>query len=473
MRSTSLIHARFLPIPFFVEYLSQQVTIGDLFEELDHLEKYISNEGLLDHVYDRAYENMQAQLLKRRNTATKIFCWLMHARSTLSAELIRTALAIRANEYRVDPSYVLDKTTLLDVCAGFITLDETNDGVRFVHSTAQDYLYRKMTVDWNELQCAVACARYLGYEQFRNGACDQQLQFIRRRIDFPLFEYACKFLGEHVKGCTEENSELIDAVLHLLKYSGSTYAYLQVAEASYALESGFDWYPKHSTPLHVASHIGYAPVVTSFLQAYGPSLLASENSLGQTPLHVAAKQGHATTCKVLMKEGASNQQKDKKGFIPLTWAVWECHVEVVNAFMEVKDLGDLLQTRTKAGETLLHLAVRRGHASIASILLKHGIDVHAQHSEGYTALELAELADDVPLMNLLISETNLSKASVAEGNKRNTIPTQAGSSFISRYLSYVRSRVKVLIWRKSILEVNVDPGEQFHPRSCYMLFTFR
>ena len=82
--------------------------------------------------------------------------------------------------------------------------------------------------------------------------------------------------------------------------------------------------------------------------------------------------------------------------------------------MEVEDLADLLLTRTKADETLLHLAMRAGHASIASILLKHGIEVHARDKEGRTALKLAKVADDVPLMNVLVSEIDLAKAPVAE-----------------------------------------------------------
>ena len=460
---------RFLPIPFFVENLSQQPTIGDVIDELDHLDQYISHERLLDHVYDRAYENMQTQILKRRSTAANIFGWLMHARSTLSAELISTALAIRPKEYRIDPSHVLDKSTILDVCAGFISLDETNDGLRFLHSTAQDYLSRQMTVDWDHTQCAIACARYLGFEQFQNGPCSQQFEFIRRRMEFPLFEYASKFIGDHVKGCAEQNSDLVDAVLHLLDHPANANAYLQVAEASYALESGFDWYPKCSTPLHVASHIGYAPAVTAFLQTRGNSLVTKENSVGQTPLHVAAKEGHATACKVLLKAGASSHHPDKKGFLPLTWAVWECHTEVVITFMQAEDIAGLLQTRTKANETLLHLAVRRGHTGIISILLKHGIDVHAQNSNGQSAIELAKLADDVPLLNILTSESSLAEAPVVGEDKRITTPSHAGSSFIPRYLSYIRSQISTFIQRKDAFEIDLDPSQYLSPSSLVSL----
>ena len=473
-QSVALTDTRFLPIPFFVEYLSQQVTVGDILEELGHLEKYISSERLLDHVYDRAYENLQAQIPKRRDTAAKIFCWLMYARSTLNAKLIRTALAIRAEEYRMDPIHVLDKATLLDVCAGFITWDGTSDEVRFIHSTAQDYLHRKMTIDWNEMQCAVACARYLGFENFQDGPCWRQLHFLERRTEYPLFEYAGKFLREHVKRCAEEDPELIDAILHLLSHSKNANSYLQVAEASYALESGFDWYPQHSTPLHVASHIGYAPAVTSFMKAHGTSFVKFEDSLGQTPLHVAAKEGHATTCQVLLKEGASSQHKDRKGLLPLTWAVWEGHVEVVNAFMEVADVADLLRTRTRAEETLLHLAVRTGHATIASILVQHGVDMHARDSEGRTAFGLAKVADDVPLMNVLSSAGELAKAPVAEDSKHVVAtPVPAGSSLFPRYLSYVQAQVSKLIHRRNTLEINIDPGTQTRPASCQPIDAFQ
>lgn len=401
---------RFLPIPFQLEYLSQQTSIGGVLKELNHLEEHISRDRILDHIYDRNLEYMQRQLANRKATAMRILNWLMFAKTAMTAHQISIALAVEPGSYETNDIFLLEKEILVDVCSGFVTIDKSNSGVRFAHPTVQEYLLRKLPEAWSGTDCAVTCARYLSYATLSSGACMDQEGFLARRISLPFFDYAGRYLGAHIRGCAEECQELIDAILHLLKLPRNRYAYLQVAHCPNAFEvgvAGYDWFPKKSSPLHVAATVGYEPAVKAYLQANGNGLVSWENSLGQTPLHVAAKAGHASSCKTLLDNGALACHTDRYGYTPMAWAVWGGHHDAISLFAGLENIETILTTRTNSGETLLHLAAQRGHVGIALALLRLGTDVNAENAHHQTPLDIAKAENNIQLTNVFISAMEL------------------------------------------------------------------
>ena len=406
-----LMTRRFLPIPFQLEYLSQQMSIGGVLKELDRLEENISRDRLLDHIYDRNLANMQRQLANRKAMAMKILNWLMFAKTTMTAQQISIALAVEPGVYETDELFLLEREILVDVCNGFVTVDRSNSGVRFAHPTVQEYLSRKLPEAWSGIDCAATCARYLSYAIFSSGACLTQADFLTRRISLTFFDYAARFLSLHVQDCAEESPELVAAILHLLSLPQNMQAYLQVVHCPNAFEvgvAGYDWFPRGSSPLHVAATAGYEPAVKAYLQATGNRFVSRENSLGQTPLHVAAKAGHASSCQTLLDYGASAYHTDRYGYMPLAWAVWGGHHEVVSVFSKQPNIGTILDRRTNSGETLLHLAAQRGHVNIALMLLRLGADAHVENAHHQTPLDIAKAENNIPLSNVFISATSRS-----------------------------------------------------------------
>ena len=223
-----MIHS-FLPIPFQLEHLSQQILLGGVKRELKRLEEHMSQDRMLDHIYDRALESLQRQVEPRKDTAMAILNWLMFAKTTMTSSGLSVGLAVQPDENQIDPIDLVEEEILTDVCAGFVSIDHRNGGVRFVHSTAQEYLLRKMPEGWNATACAVACARYLSYADFSSGPCADQITFLTRRVQNPFFEYAARYLSTHVQDCAEESQELVKAILRLLKLPKNMIAYLQVA----------------------------------------------------------------------------------------------------------------------------------------------------------------------------------------------------------------------------------------------------
>lgn len=146
----------------------------------------------------------------------KVMSWIGNARCALTTRLLTTALAVRPNEDTINASRIINRETWINVCGGFVTLDKANDCLRFVHSTAHEFLQSKMPMSWDELTFALPCARYLGYEYFRSGPTSDQPKLLERCFEYPLFEYACRHLRYHVQTCPGNDDELCDVLTRFL-----------------------------------------------------------------------------------------------------------------------------------------------------------------------------------------------------------------------------------------------------------------
>ncbi|CAM8897528.1 unnamed protein product [Rhodiola kirilowii] len=78
------------------------------------------------------------------------------------------------------------------------------------------------------------------------------------------------------------------------------------------------------TPLHVAAGCNKVDVVRFLLELKGPEEieLEAKNMYGETPLHMAAKNGCTEAAKLLLAHGASTEAKALNGMASLHLAVW-------------------------------------------------------------------------------------------------------------------------------------------------------
>ncbi|WOL02171.1 hypothetical protein Cni_G10890 [Canna indica] len=78
------------------------------------------------------------------------------------------------------------------------------------------------------------------------------------------------------------------------------------------------------TPLHVAAGYNNSSIVKFLLEWKGPEKveLEAKNMYGETPLHMAAKNGCSESAKLLLAHGASLEAKANNGMTPLHLAVW-------------------------------------------------------------------------------------------------------------------------------------------------------
>ena len=105
-----------------------------------------------------------------------------------------------------------------------------------------------------------------------------------------------------------------------------------------------------------------------------------------TPLHLAAEQGHASVALVLLAAGAYVNAKDDYDETPLHSAASEGHASIVSALLAA---GAYVNAKNDDDETPLHHAALFGHESIASELLAAGADVNAEDDDDETPLHRA------------------------------------------------------------------------------------
>ncbi|OWT42519.1 Ankyrin repeat protein [Pochonia chlamydosporia 170] len=173
----------------------------------------------------------------------------------------------------------------------------------------------------------------------------------------------------------------------------------------------------YGTALHAASHRGHEAVVKLLLDR-GADVEAKGCACGQTPLSRAAERGHEAVVKLLLDKGADAEAKDDYGQTPLSWAglvegedatghqtplslaAWNGHEAVVKLLL---DKGADVEAKDEYGRTPLSLAAWNGHEAVVELLLDRGADVEAKDEYGRTPLSLAAKNGHEAAVELLIA----------------------------------------------------------------------
>lgn len=69
-------------------------------------------------------ESIRSQQSSSSDLAFSIFSWLVKARRTLTVEELREAVAIEQDQYELDELDLINRATLIDVCAGLVIIDD-------------------------------------------------------------------------------------------------------------------------------------------------------------------------------------------------------------------------------------------------------------------------------------------------------------------------------------------------------------
>ncbi|KAH1040651.1 hypothetical protein J1N35_042394 [Gossypium stocksii] len=145
-----------------------------------------------------------------------------------------------------------------------------------------------------------------------------------------------------------------------------------------------------------------------------PSLLLQRNAKGQTPLHVAAMNGHSAIVKLLIRScskarhGYLEKQEmdqvnavremlritDQESNTALHVAVQYGDVEMVEGLLEHEN-PDFPDSANKNQETPLYLAAKRGDTGVLSILLEKLNSTGHGGPHGRTALHAAAMGGDI------------------------------------------------------------------------------
>lgn len=146
---------------------------------------------------------------------------------------------------------------------------------------------------------------------------------------------------------------------------------------------------KGNTPLHIAAREGLKDVCNVLIdqaeKAEKP-LVNNLNGKRMTALHVAVQQRQCEVVELLLKRGAKPNVKDYISFFPIHYAVENgCHrcCRALAPFYE----GDA--TLTKRQESPLMIAARKGYCKTIKAIPVEKINVNYKDSDGNTALHIA------------------------------------------------------------------------------------
>jgi ankyrin repeat protein len=189
------------------------------------------------------------------------------------------------------------------------------------------------------------------------------------------------------------------------------------------------------TALHCASSAGHDLVVELLIEV-GANVEARTND-GNTALHCASSAGHDLVVKLLIRAGADIEALRNDGETALRCSVGMWNYAVLKMLIEnqarvnasdfllyvdtiesrygygepplaellIRNVPNAERVKYSVGETVLHWAIRRGHAVIVKLLIEIGVDVDAVLTEsGETALHYACRYGQPAVVKLLIEK---------------------------------------------------------------------
>ncbi|KAF4548471.1 Ankyrin repeat-containing protein 24 [Elsinoe fawcettii] len=378
-------------------------------------------EGAYQKILDKAPE-------QERNTVRQILKIIVGARRPLTIHEMAVALGIAVKPPGQPLADVrLREGTLPErirhLCGLFVFFD--NSTIHLLHQTAKEFLIREVPVpipvqSWHfptyeaEEVMSYICAHYLtmaDYSRYHDGDKSDSMLI-----------YAAERWPEHYRNAGFRCGSIDASALLRDLYNSEV-----------RLQRWFNiyWhfrYP-HQSQLHhiprvcLAAECGHDNILVLLLRDHDH--VNQKDTGGYTALMRAAKEGFATTVRVLLDNGADvNAQGGEFGNDgnALNAAAIRGHLEVVKLLL---DKGANVNGPVDWYGNALHAAAHGGHLEVVKLLLNKKVDVHARGGKYGTALQAAVIRGHLEVVRLLLdngaditahgSHSNALEAALAHG----------------------------------------------------------
>ncbi|KAK7245225.1 hypothetical protein RIF29_40060 [Crotalaria pallida] len=181
------------------------------------------------------------------------------------------------------------------------------------------------------------------------------------------------------------------------------------------------------TPLYVAAENGHLDIVKELIRYHDIGLVGLKARNGFDAFHIAAKNGELEILKVFTEAIPEvSMTVDLSNTTALHTAAAQGHIDVVNFLLEK---GSSLVTIAKSnGKTVLHSAARNGHVEIIKALLSKEPEIAMRiDKKGQTALHMAVKGQNLELVDELV-KLNPSSANMvdAKGNTALHVASRKG-----------------------------------------------
>ena len=200
--------------------------------------------------------------------------------------------------------------------------------------------------------------------------------------DFPLARYAAQYWATHarVENVSSRIKNGMESLFDADRPQFATWLWIYNEDRDGLSMSTMRPEKPEAVPLYYAARLGFRGLAEHLIARH-PEHVNVTNAGGETPMHIAAEEGHANILSLLLDHGADVDDQGNQGFTPL-------HLTSVNGKLEagqcLLDRGADINARGNFGRTPLHWAVLLTSVQSVRFLLEHGADVNASDDAGKT-----------------------------------------------------------------------------------------
>jgi ankyrin repeat protein len=442
----------------------------------------------LNNLYSRMILDIEDH---RRDEAFNALRWLSCSLEPLSMSTLAEAAILRlgSSPFLPEDDRFARPRDLLPILNGLATIKKPPAGsdavemVFLVHQSLVDFLMsdqirhtqaHQFAIDEQETErfLAESCIEYILYYSHSKAKQGTVSDFDR----FPLLKYACKHWMNHARHWENgrraafesrmndvEGVHIKELILTLLTDSDSLSCWLSVFDPEDPTKKPFTSPRSETTALLYAIRSGSLSTIRKLLESHAD--IATSNTFGRNPLHVAVEFRQTTIVRELFKteraRGLSGElvlnialKQDASGRTPVLEAALSGDTALIDVFLQFTDAkrigaatingvpfahylaqvaestileqflaflrisGEKLDLKDAAGMTLLHHSVMSGNLSAATVIVKRGADINSQDENKDTPLHFAIRKNQDATRELLIN----AGADVTLMNSRRTSP---------------------------------------------------
>jgi ankyrin repeat protein len=383
-------------------------------------------------VYTEAIQRIEGQLKGHRELAKRVLSWITFAKRPLTTTEICCALAVEPEETEIDPDNVPDIEDIVSVCAGLVVVDQESALIRLVHYTTQEFFERtgNELVTNSQLDITRTCLAYLCFDAFQSGSCTADKEYEKRLQEHHFLDYAAKYWGEHARAVEDD----VAGQVCMFLYSTSLSCAVQVLRVPVYKSRGYSGNHPTTTPLHELAHFGLAAIAGQLASAPSGlpmSMVNARNSRGDTPLSMAAVQGHCEAVNMLLDNEADVNAQGGEYGNALQAASDGGHEAVVKMLL---DKGAYVDTLGGEYSSELQVASGGGHKRVVEMLLNAGAYVNAQSGYYGTALYAASLGGHEQVVKMLLDTSADVDAPGEEGRSALFIASEGGHKQVVKLL---------------------------------------
>jgi ankyrin repeat protein len=342
--------------------------------------------------------------------------WVLYSGRRLHMTELLEALAVKADEQRIDPANRLsDPCLVTSVCAGLV---EVRRGyVQLVHSSIQDFFLSEGEEVWGPLdfhikknpsnvEISQTLLTYLMHDDLDIGDAVSLVELSDGFRSHPLALYAAAFWADHIRGAAEK--ALHKLLLEMLENSRPNSSPMRILFGNSFLQNGrFEGFPKDSNPLHILVSNNLEYTVRQLPHAKLKKYLNGEDCDGETPCLIATRENMSSMAEFLIKAGAKIHHRSPRGLDSLHRACMHGNIKIVELLLSA---GANPNVQTKEGTTIpsfgssngqqdeevrllshagwnaLHASAFHGRTAVVRMLIEAKVDVNALSEAGWTAV---------------------------------------------------------------------------------------